>query len=336
MFPAGFTSPQSISAINKAMSTSDYSCDEPNADTVTDVSVAALPLLSNGAIYAGIDEGFFEKHGLKLLVSPVSSPSALIAAVQGGTTDFAFTGTIGAFQAIDQGIPLTIVAPFAGIAPGYWDKMQAGEEGYEREVTALMVAPDSGIEDPGDLDGKVVAVMDAKGQGELATRNVIDLHGGDPDSVQYVVMGFADATNALMAGQVDAAFTTEPAMVPAEEAGYEIISWPTLETFHEGPTSAMISSNDFVLNNPDVVARFNCAITESTAFANENHDVIREVTAREQGVDPASLANAVVPYFYQTVDLEGFQRFLDVLESHGFVTSEIDLNEYIISAALNP
>lgn len=329
------TTQEAQTEVQKVMGSVEYDCANPNTDTVTDVSVAALPIVSNGALFAADDAGLFEKHGINVEFQTLSALPATISAVQGGAVDFAFTGTLATFQAIDQGIPLTIVSPFAGIAPGYWDKMQAGEEGYEREITALLVAPDSGIEDPGDLDGKTVAVGDAKGQAELTTRHVIAEHGGDPDSVKYVVMGYADAINALMAGQVDAAYSAEPAMTAAEEAGYEIISWPGVETFHEGPTSAFVASSDFVMKNPEIVARFNCAIREATALGREDPDLVRETTAREQGVDPATLANAVVPYYFTTVDMAGLERFYQLEKDAGFITSDIDLEAVVIPQAVN-
>lgn len=331
---ASASTEESAASVRSVMSDVEYDCDAPNADTTTKISVTALPITSNGALYAGIDQGFFTDNGLDVEVSTVSGLPATIAAVQGGATDFAFTGTIATFQAIDQGIPLAIVSPFAGIAPGYWDKMQAGEEGYTREINALLVAPDSGIDDPGDLSGKTVAIGDVKGQSELTTRYVIDKHGGDSDSVNFTVMAFADAVNALMAGQVDAAYSAEPAMTVAEQAGYKIISWPGVETLQEGPTSAMISSSDYVMKNPETVARFNCAIRASTAFGNANPDIVRSTIAREQGVDPATLANAVVPYYYESVDLSGLQRFADLETEAGFISQTLDTEALVIPQAL--
>ncbi|MGC0239448.1 ABC transporter substrate-binding protein [Arthrobacter sp. SD76] len=321
--------------VQAVMSGVNYSCDAPKADTMTDITIAAVPIVSNGALYAGVDRGFFAKHGLNAKLSSVNGLPASIAAVQGGSVNFAFTGTIATFQAIDQGIPLTIVAPFAGIAPKYWEKMQAGEEGYTREVTAILVSPTSGIEDPGDLNGKTVAIADPKGQGELTVRHVINANGGDADTVKFTTMSYADAANALMAGQVDAAYSTEPAMTPAEKAGYKIISWPAVETFHEGPTSAMVASSDYVLKNPEVVARFNCAIQETTAFGRENPDVVRATAAREQKVDPATLAKAVVPYYYSKVDMAGLERFYKIEKEEGFISSDIDLNAVVVPQALN-
>ncbi len=329
---AGATSTDDIQSV---MSAVDYDCAAPNASTVTDVTLTMLPIVSAAAVYAGIDQGFFEKNGINVEVSTVASVPAAMAAVQGGTADFGFSATIADFQAIDEGIPVTIVAPFAGIAPGYWDKMQAGEPGYTTEITALLVGPDSDITDPGQLDGKTVAVGDAKGQAELTTRYVIQEHGGDPDSVDYVVMSFADAANALMAGQVDAAYSVDPIMAPAIEGGAKVISWAGVETFHEGPTSAIISSNRFVLDNPETVARFNCALQESTEFANENPDAVRAAAAEAQGVEPATLANATVPYFFRSVDMEGLERFLEIAQSVGFVTGDFELADHVIPQAIS-
>ncbi|BCW40252.1 hypothetical protein StoSoilB3_17870 [Arthrobacter sp. StoSoilB3] len=316
-----------------AMSSVTYDCSKPNTDTKSNISLTAMPLVSNGAIYAGIDQGFFAKHGITLDISTVSSLPATISAVQGGTTDMAFAGNISLFQALDKNIDLNIVAPFAGMAPKYWDKMQAGEAGFTREITALMVAPDSQFKSPGDLNGKTVAVGDAQGQGELTLRSVIKEHGGDPSTVKYVVMSSADATNALMAGKVDAAMTTEPAMVKAEQAGYKILSWPVVETLKEGPTSSIVASADYIKKNPETVARFNCGIREANAYANDHHDVIRQRIAQEQKVDPATLAKAVVPYFYTSMDIKGLERFAGVTKSFGFIKKDIDMNALVIPQA---
>ncbi|YCK79941.1 ABC transporter substrate-binding protein (plasmid) [Arthrobacter sp. D3-18] len=312
-----------------------YKCDAPDNAAKTKVSVTALPIVSNSALYAGIDNGYFEKHGLDVGISTVSTVPATIAAVQGGTTDFAFTGNIGIFQAADQGISLTIVSSFAGIAPKYWEKMQAGVPGFTREVSALLVAPDSGINSPGDLNGKTVAIADSKGQADLMTRTVIKKHGGDPDSVKYTVMNASDAINALMAGKVDAAYSYEPAMTPAEQAGYRIISWPTVETLQEGPTSSIVASSQFVIDHPETAARFNCAVREANAFANANPDTIRTITAREQKVDPALLAKAVVPYFYEQLDVKGITRYHDLARDFGFISSDLDIESIAIPQALN-
>lgn len=320
--------------MQRVMGAVKYKCDAPNQDQMTDLSVAALPIVSNGAMFAAFNQGIFKRHGLNVTFQTVAGLPATISAVQGGAVDIAFTGTLATFQAMDRGISLTFIAPFAGIAPGYWKKMQAGEKGFTREINALMVAPDSPIKTPGDLSGKTVVVGDVKGQSELTTRFVIKKHGGDPDSVKFVVMGFADAVNALMAGQVDAAYSAEPAIVKAEQAGYRIISWPGVETFEEGPTSGFVASTTWVLENPEAAARFNCAIREATALGRADPDLVRKTTAEKQGVDPKSLANAVVPYYFTSMDMKGLERFYSIEKQAKFITGDIDLNSVVIPQAI--
>lgn len=312
----------------------DYDCAKPTQpEKQIPVTFAALAIVSNGAVYAGLKEGFFKDHGLDVEIQPVASIAAGISSVQGGTTDFGFSTSVSIFQAMDNGVPISVVAPFAGIAPNYYENMKKGVAGYTTEVTALVAAPGSGIESPGDLSGRTVAVADAKGQSELTTRYVVKEGGADPDSVKYTVMPFPDSLNAFKAGQVDAIFTVDPFLKQATEAGGKIISWPGVETFHEGPTSGIISSNDFIKSNPETVARFTCAIQASNNFANENHDAVRVATAEAQKVDPATLAKATVPYFYATADVEGLKRFSKIMHDFGFINNEIDIESVVLPRA---
>ena len=314
----------------------DYDCANPSpVDQPIPVTFAANAIVSNGAVYAGLKEGFFKEHGLDIEIQPVANVAAAISSVQGGTTDFGFATSVSLFQAIDSGVPISVVAPFAGIAPNYYENMKNGVKGYTTEVTALVAAPGSGIKSPADLAGRTVAVADARGQSELTTRFVIDEAGADADSANYTVMAFPDSLNAFKAGQVDAIFTVDPFLSQALDAGGEIISWPGVETFHEGPTSAIISSNKFIESDAETVARFTCAIQESNEFANENPDAVREATAEAQGVKPATLAKATVPYFYSTADLAGFERFTGIMHEFGFVTNDVDVQSVVLPRALS-
>lgn len=312
-----------------------YHCNQPNADTMTTVSLSMLPILSTGALYAGVDQGYFAENGLELQIEDVSTMPAAIAAVQGGATDFAFAGTFPLMQALQSGVPVSIVAPYAGIAPGYFDKMQANEPGYTTEVTALLTMADSGLDSPADLDDKTVAVSDVQGQSELTTRYVIDEDGGDSESVTFTVMSAPDAYNALLAGQVDAAASAVPFILNADSDGAQIISWPGVETLHEGPTSTIVAANDFSAANPEVVARFNCAVRSSTAYANEHPEAVRAALAAAQGVDVATYESAVVPYFYSEIDLEGVERFEQLMLDYGFLTGKVDWDSAIDSVALS-
>ncbi|MET8832012.1 ABC transporter substrate-binding protein [Streptomyces sp. NPDC004610] len=309
-----------------ASAETDYDCANPNADSTTSISVAMMPILSAGAMHLGNEQGYFARNGIKLEVEEVSAIPAAIAAVQGGSADFGFTGTIPLLQALQGGIPVKIIAPYAGIAPDYYDKMKAGEEGYTTEVTALLTMKDSGLSSPGDLSNKTVAVNDVQGQSELTARYVIDENGGDSSTVKFVVMPPADAYNALLAGKVDAAQSGVPMILDADQKGAQVVSWSGVETLHEGPTSVLIASDSYITSNAETVARFNCAVRESTSYASGHPDEVRAAYARAADVAPETVASSVVPYFYDTVDVAGIKRFEDLMLDYGFLRGPIDLN----------
>lgn len=306
-----------------------YDCEAPNKDTTTSVTVSMLDVLSTGALYLGDDKGFFKKNGLDVTVKTIATMPAAIAAVQGDASDFAFAGTFPLMQALQGGVGVKIVAPYAGIAPGYYEKMEAGEEGYTTEVSALVTMKDSGLNRPKDLDGKTVAVSDVKGFSELTIRTVIDQDGGDSSSVKFTVLPAPDAYNALLAGKVDAAASAVPFVLSANDDGAQVISWSGVQALHEGPTSVLVAADKYIQSNPETVARFACAVKESTAYATGHPDEVRAAYANRAGIDPATVASAVVPYFYDKVDVAGIERFQELMMKYKFLDRPVDLHSAV-------
>ncbi|WP_317159309.1 ABC transporter substrate-binding protein [[Mycobacterium] appelbergii] len=315
--------------------TESFSCDAPtSASSTTTVSVAALPLTTSGALYMGINDGTFEKYGLDVEIQPVADIAAAMASVQGGASNFAFAPTISLFAADANGAPLKMVAPFAGIAPGYYDKMKAGEPGWEIEAAALVTKSDSGLDNAGDLDGRTVGLIDVKGQSELATRAVIDDNGGDSDSVKFLNMPLADGLNAFLAGKVDAIYTTDPFLGRAVEAGGQVISWVGVEALRQGLNSSMVASESYIAENPGTVARFNCAMRESNVNANANHDGVRRAIAQAQDVPFSTFENATMAYFYSCAPKNDLENFQDLMLEYDMLSEKVDVEDLLIPETL--
>jgi len=308
---------------------SDYKCSEPNADKMTDITVTGMPILSNAVLFAGDEEGIFEKHGLNLTMEMVASPPATISALAGGNSDFAWVTTINLLQAITQGQDVRGVAPHAGVEPGFFDKMTAGEKGYERGVNALLVADDSDIQDVTDLKGKTVAVSDPA-FAMVLVKAFIDMKGGDSSDIKYVIMPPADSYAALMAGQVDAAHSIEPFTMNYQADGLRNLGWLEAEIFKEGVLmSFMVANNDFIDENPETVERFRCAMTEANAFGNTHHDELRAATAKEQNADPSKLQNQLVPYFFTGLEAKQLDQVQELMVKYGIMDSELPLERFL-------
>ena len=96
-----------------------------------------------------------------------------------------------------------------------------GEETFEepienvQQVAALypnfvqLISTDgAGIESVEDLAGKRVAVGDQNSGVEIATRAVLEAHGMSYDDIEVDYLGYAEASEAMRSGQLDAAFLT--------------------------------------------------------------------------------------------------------------------------------
>lgn len=96
-----------------------------------------------------------------------------------------------------------------------------GEETFEEPVenvqqigalypnfVQLISTEDAGIESVEDLEGKRVAVGDQNSGVEIATRAVLEAHDMSYDDIEVDYLGYAEASEAMRSGQLDAAFLT--------------------------------------------------------------------------------------------------------------------------------
>lgn len=72
----------------------------------------------------------------------------------------------------------------------------------------LISTDGAGIESVEDLAGKRVAVGDQNSGVEIATRAVLEAHGLSYDDMEVDYLGYAEASEAMRGGQLDAAFLT--------------------------------------------------------------------------------------------------------------------------------
>lgn len=72
----------------------------------------------------------------------------------------------------------------------------------------LISTEDAGIESVEDLKGKRIAVGDQNSGVEIATRAVLEAHDMSYDDIEVDYLGYAEASEAMRSGQLDAAFLT--------------------------------------------------------------------------------------------------------------------------------
>ncbi len=162
--------------------------------------------------YLAQEAGFFKKRGIDmefvLTASSGNNPPALVS----GSVQVAGPTMPTLLQADDAGLDIVVIA---------------GGAVYPLTGDILVARQGSGIEKPTDLKGKTVGVPGLGALLHFMLRRSLKANGVDPNSVQYVEIGFPQAADALRSGQIDAYPAQAPftARILQSGAGYEVANW---------------------------------------------------------------------------------------------------------------
>jgi NitT/TauT family transport system substrate-binding protein len=269
-----------------------------------------LPILPTAALYAGIEEGFFEDHGIEVTVVTGQGGAALLPAVMAGQIDFATSNPVSLLQARGENLDVRVIA--------HWTS--ALSEG-DTDINGVVSAAGTGIESAADLAGKRVAVNTLNGMGGLTIREAVRKDGGDPDSIQFVELPFPDMPGALTGGNVDAVWVPEPFLSSLQSGGNTVATYASKESVPGHPTQLFFTSGQLMESDPELVGDFTAAVEETLEFADENADAVKAQIGQVLPQLPPEVAENVL--------LEEFGTYLrrDQLEQLGELMVEDGLLE---------
>lgn len=144
------------------------------------------PLVPNSVLDLALQEGYFERAGVKVeLVRVQQTPSAL-AAIQAGEGEMANVSTDSLIQLVAQGIPLKAVSS-------------------PNKSLSFLIAAKSDIKNPADLAGKIFGIGRIGSLDHNQSMKVLETEGVDPASLDMVSVGQPNArAQSLLVGVIDA------------------------------------------------------------------------------------------------------------------------------------
>lgn len=299
--------------------------DSGSGGELTTLKVATIGLTSDGSLLAGIEQGFFEEEGLQIETSIVANPPAGLAAAQSGQVDIAYSPSIPLLNALSQGVPLQVI----GAADGYPEDGSGLDDPTQFDDTGLFAAVSSDIASVEDLEGKTIAVPARNAQLEVVIAGELSDAGIDPATgVNWVVLDFTSAVEALKSGNVDAAGLVSPFTTEAEAAGAAQISAPSVGFFESGATGLWTAGTSTIESKADAIAAFQRAIVKSNDYATEHPE-----EAIQAGLDYTESTLTVdevkLPVWPTEVRFEDIDRPNQKMVALGFLAEPVDLDGVI-------
>lgn len=271
-----------------------------------------------------VSPGQPENVTLKLGYFPNITHSQPIVGLQRGT----YAELLGAnvtletvtFNAGPSGIEAlfagAIDATYIGPNPAINGYAQSGGEALRIVAGAtsggalLIVRPEAGIEEPGDLDGKRIATPQLGNTQDVALRKYLLDNGlGAKESggnVDVLPTANPDTLNLFKQGEIDGAWVPEPwATRLIQEAGGEVFLderdlWP------DGAfvTTHLIVSTDFLEEHPSTVEKLIQAHVETTDWIKANPDEAKTLVNKGiEEVTGAALPAAVIDAAWENIEV---------------------------------
>jgi NitT/TauT family transport system substrate-binding protein len=284
------------------------------------LTVGVSPSTLSVGLYLAAEKEFAE-HGLDVTLEVVASGADAIPRLLNGELAFSVGDGVGTVTAVANGVPITATG-VATLSPSEPEK-----------DAAAIVAGSPDITEAADLNGKVIAVNQLKGFGELVTRAAIDDQGGDSSTVQFIELPFPQMIEAVKTGRVDAATVVEPFRTGALGAGLHVILAPHPYAVPDLPSAIVISSLQFAKANPDVVEAFNAALGEASARANADPE-LAQATAAATTELPAELLPRIIFQVYaeDSSSLPGLLDVVDLMNEYEFLQTQPDTDALVYSA----
>jgi NitT/TauT family transport system substrate-binding protein len=218
-----------------------------------------IPTGEHAAYFAGVERGIWRDLGIQLSLTRGFGSGDTVNKLAAGAAQFG-VADIGALMVARarQNVPVTAI-------------MQV----YTHSPHSMFVLRSSGITGFRDLEGRRISITPGNSH-RLYFPEVMRRAGGNPESITWVNMDGSAMAAMLISRRVDAApffaihhFYQNRA---AQRAGQEIVVLPFVETGFAIYATGLITTNQLIAENPDLVRRFVTGAQRSFEWARDNQE----------------------------------------------------------------
>jgi NitT/TauT family transport system substrate-binding protein len=266
----------------------------------------------------GVEKGFFRERDLDVKVEPSQGGATVVPSVVSGKVDIGGSNLVSVLLASSKDIPVKIVAPGTFV--------QADRKG---DFSAIMVAGDSDIRAPADLEGKTLAVNTLKNVAEVTAKASLEKRGVDVSRIELTEIDFPDMVPALEQGRVDAAFLIEPFVSLGLAEGDRIVDRPYVGTKPGLQIGCYFTSEKYLQENGDVVKRFHDGVADTGAAIAEDPAAFREFLPTASEIPPPAAKKVILPVWKADSDPASLELIAELMGKYGVTESAPDTSGVI-------
>lgn len=301
------------------------------AAPLTDVRVAlTAPSVGTPEIRAGIKNGVFEKHGLRLILAPLPSGTENIAAAVSGSADIAFADIFAGLNAVSNGFDIKLIA-----------------SNHTTSYNVYYLVPkDSPIQTPADFKGKSIA-LGAVPFYSVFAKAFLEKNGVVADSVKLTLIRQPAALGeALASKQVDAIQSLGiPTFQWITQYGFRVVGNPDTSGYQNANATlaGWWATSKWATSNIDTVRKFSAALRETYAWwqnlpRRERAVYLKEIT----GVDAIAVSDALPGaldavthsnVLSRPIDIAATKEWVETGKRFGGVPKAVNFEDHVFETA---
>jgi ABC-type nitrate/sulfonate/bicarbonate transport system substrate-binding protein len=282
--------------------------DRPEVERST-LRIGVMPVVDVAPLRLAFNNKLFDRAGLQVQLVPLNSEVEGIKQLD-TTLDLTWGTHVTLFRSFDEGTPL-----------------QLQGEAYQAGVnTMALVTLNDAYDSPGKFPSPRIAVPSTGDVGALTTRAVLKTAGVEKQRIKPSEMPFEQMVDALRAGQVDAAWMTEPFITQAQrDAGARILIDTAVGPTKDFPMSGYASSKKFADANPRTLALFRRVLRDAQEAASNDKLSVQNALTGYMDVDQQTAALVSVGTFPLSLNPARLQRVADMMDTEEVLPDRLDV-----------
>lgn len=290
----------------------------------TDLKVSIMKPTDLAPYHLAVKKGYFEDEGLTVESVDAVSGGESVEKLVAGEVDIAYSSWTPFFLAESK----SVARNSGGI------KLVADASSAGPNSVMVVAMPNSSVKSVQDMAGKRVAVTATGTISDLLVKSALKTNGVDFTNIKWTATPFPQTWERLKAGDVDAAFVTEPFTTQThQKAGAVPIFDPAVGPTADMPTAGWGSTGDFVKENPNTIAAFQRVMQRATNEALTDRSLVEPLLVEFSGVDEDTAKIATLLTFQSKLDVSRIQRVPDLMLEFGVIEEAIDVSTMIVPTA---
>jgi NitT/TauT family transport system substrate-binding protein len=191
-------------------------------------------------LFVAKEKGYFAEEGLDVSLNEGAGPSAAFASLIKGSDQVSWMPAIYGMQATSKDMPLKIIALYNDSAP-----------------LVIVSWPEKPIRTPADLMGKKIG-MSAGETGAVFMPILCEKNQIDCSKIHFIKMASGATVSAFIAKQVDAipVYRSNDLPIMKGKYGDVFVEFDETKWGLVAPGSALVATNDYIEQHPDVLVKF--------------------------------------------------------------------------------